>query len=105
MITSKSPLESRYLYNLLHNDLDAYTFVYGIATLMTNLLGRGNPPASHPDDYVTLFHVYEHVINADKLRANRARKGGGAQLSDPDESRVGARPWHDVEARLSMSRA
>jgi hypothetical protein len=34
-------LESRYRYNPLHSDLDAYALAYGIATLMTNLFGRG----------------------------------------------------------------
>jgi hypothetical protein len=34
-------LESSYRYNRLHNDVDAYALSYGIATLMTNLFGRG----------------------------------------------------------------
>jgi hypothetical protein len=78
-------LDSPYRYNPLHNDLDAYALAYGIATLMTNLFGRGKEPFWQQastnlvkfvillhqvlDDYVTLFQVYEHVINADKLRA------------------------------------
>jgi hypothetical protein len=78
-------LDSTYRYNPLHNDLDAYALAYGIATLMTNLFGRGKEPFWQQastnlvkfvillhqvlDDYVTLFQVYEHVINADKLRA------------------------------------
>lgn len=37
-------LDSPYRYNPLHNDLDAYALAYGIATLMTNLLGRGKEP-------------------------------------------------------------
>jgi hypothetical protein len=77
-------LDSPYRYNPLHNDLDAYALAYGIATLMTNLFGRGKEPFWQQastnlvkfvillhqtlDDYVTLFQVYEHVINADKLR-------------------------------------
>jgi len=77
-------LDSRYRYNPLHNDLDAYALAYGIATLMTNLFGRGKEPFWQQastnlvkfvillhqtlDEYVTLFQVYEHVINADKLR-------------------------------------
>jgi hypothetical protein len=81
-------LDSPYRYNPLHNELDAYALAYGIATLMTNLFGRGKEPfwemAStnlvkfvillHQtlDDYVTLFQVYEHVINPDKLRARIA---------------------------------
>src|ERR1700681_3262884 len=78
-------LTSPYRYNPLHNDLDAYALAYGIATLMTNLFGRGQEPFWQQastnlvkfvillhqilDHYVTLFQVYEHVINPDKLRA------------------------------------
>ncbi len=77
-------LASPYRYNPLHNDLDAYALAYGIATLMTNLFGRSKEPFWQQastnlvkfvillhktlDDYVTLFQVYEHVINPDKLR-------------------------------------
>ena len=77
-----------YRYNPLHNDLDAYAPAYGIATLMTNLFGRGKEAIWQPastnvvkfvillhqtlDDYVTLFQVYEHVINPDKLRATES---------------------------------
>jgi hypothetical protein len=78
-------LASEYRYNPLHNDLEAYALAFGIATLMTNLFGRGKEPFWQQastnllkfvillhqvlDDYVTLFQVYEHVINPDKLRA------------------------------------
>ena len=78
-------LDSPYRYNPLHNDLDAYALAYGIATLMTNLFGHGEEPFWQQastnlvkfvillhqtlDDYVTLYQVYEHVINPDKLRA------------------------------------
>jgi len=81
-------LASPYRYNPLHNDLDAYALAYGIATLMTNLFGRGKEPFWQQastnlvkfvillhqtlDDYVTLFQVYEHVINPDKLRTKIA---------------------------------
>ena len=87
-------LDSPYRYNPLHNDLDAYALAYGIATLMTNLFGRGKEPFWQQastnlvkfvillhqtlDDYVTLFQVYEHVINPDKLRAQD--RGRGAAL-------------------------
>jgi hypothetical protein len=37
-------LTSSYRYNPLHNELDAYALAYGIATLMTNLFGRGKEP-------------------------------------------------------------
>jgi hypothetical protein len=81
-------LTSGYRYNPLHNDLDAYAVAFGIATLITNVFGRGNEPFWHQastnlmkfvillhrvlDDYVTLFQVYEHVINPEKLRARIA---------------------------------
>lgn len=81
-------LTSTYRYNPLHNDLDAYALAFGIATLMTNLFGRGKEPFWQQastnlikfvillhqvlDDYVTLFQVYEHVIDPNKLRARIA---------------------------------
>src|SRR3954470_8931217 len=81
-------LTSPYRYNPLHNDLDAYALAFGIATLMTNLFGRGKEPFWQQastnlvkfvillhqtlDDYVTLFQVYEAVINPDKLRSTIA---------------------------------
>jgi hypothetical protein len=68
--------------------LDAYALAYGIATLMTNLFGRGKEPFWQQastnlvkfvillhqtvDEYVTLFQVYEHVINPTKLRTRIA---------------------------------
>ena len=77
-------LSGPYRYNPLHNDLDAYALAYGIATLMTNLFGRGKEPFWQQastnlvkfvillhqtlEDYVTLFQVYEDVINPDRLR-------------------------------------
>jgi hypothetical protein len=61
---------------------------YGIATLMTNLYGHGKEPFWQQastnlvkfvillhqvlDGYVTLFQVYEHAINPDKLQARIA---------------------------------
>src|SRR5437764_13389333 len=90
-------LDSPYRYNPLHNDLDAYALAYGIATLMTNLFGRGKEPFWQQastnlikfvillhqtvDGYVTLFQVYEHAISPDKLRAKIAE----------GEARFGAR--------------
>jgi type IV secretory system conjugative DNA transfer VirD4/TraG family protein len=81
-------LTSEYRYNPLHNDLDAYALAFGIATLMTNLFGRGKEPFWQQastnlikfvillhqvlDDYVTLFQVYEHVIDPGKIRARIA---------------------------------
>jgi hypothetical protein len=81
-------LASPYRYNALHNELNAYALAYGIATLMTNLFGRGKEPFWQQAStnlvkfvillhqtlyvYVTLFQVYQHVINPDKLRTQIA---------------------------------
>ena len=72
-------LTTRYRYNPLHNDLDAYALAYGIASLLNNLFGRGKEPFWQQAytnlvkfvillhkvlyDYVTLFDVYEGAIN------------------------------------------
>ena len=113
-------LHSPYRYNPLHNDLDAYALAYGIATLMTNLFGRGKEPfwqmAStnlvkfvillHQtlDDYVTLVQVYEHVINPDKLRAKiadgeahfalEARRIFVAKDAELSPAGMSTWPWH-----------
>ena len=34
-------LDCPYRHNPLHNDLEAYALAYGIASLLTNLFGRG----------------------------------------------------------------
>lgn len=114
-------LDSPYRYNPLHNELDAYALAYGIATLMTNLFGRGKEPFWQQastnlvkfvillhqtlDDYVTLFQVYEHVINADKLRTRisegerRFSANNRRLVIDKREhlftSALSAWPWHD----------
>src|SRR5467141_1940372 len=72
-------LESKYRYNPLHNDLDAYALAYNIASLFNNLFGRGKEPFWQQAytnlvkfiillhkvafDYVTLFDVYECAID------------------------------------------
>jgi len=72
-------LDSRYRYNPLHNDLDAYALAYNIASLLNNLFGRGKEPFWQQAytnlvkfiillhkvafDYVTLFDVYERAID------------------------------------------
>jgi len=72
-------LNSEYRYNPLYNDLDAYALAYGIASLLNNLFGKGKEPFWQQAytnlvkfvillhkvlyDYVTLFDVYEGVIN------------------------------------------
>src|SRR3982750_4430704 len=76
-------LASKYSYNPLHNDLDAFALAYSIAGLLNNLYGRGKEPFWQQaytnvvkfvillhkvvDGYVTLFQVYECVINPKKL--------------------------------------
>jgi hypothetical protein len=76
-------LASRYRYNPLHNDLDAYALAYSIASLLNNLFGKGKEPFWQQAytnlvkfiillhkvayDYVTLFDVYECAISPDVL--------------------------------------
>lgn len=76
-------LDSKYCYNPLHNDLDAYALAYSIASLINNLFGRGKEPFWQQAytnlvkfiillhkvayDYVTLFDVYECTISPDVL--------------------------------------
>lgn len=83
-------LESPYRYNPLHNDLDAYTLAYGIASLLNNLFGKSKEPFWQQAytnlvkfiillhkvlyDYVTLFDVYEGAINPDIL-AEKIKEG------------------------------
>ena len=72
-------LDSRYRYNPLQSDLDAYALAYNIASLLNNLFGRGKEPFWQQAytnlvkfiillhkvafDYVTLFDVYECAID------------------------------------------
>ncbi len=78
-------LASKYRYNPLHNDLDAYALAYNIASLLNNLFGRGKEPFWQQAytnlvkfiillhkvafDYVTLFDVYECAINPELLES------------------------------------
>src|SRR6266478_354771 len=72
-------LDSKYRYNPLQSDLDAYALAYNIASLLKNLFGRGKEPFWQQAytnlvkfiillhkvayDYVTLFNVYECAIS------------------------------------------
>src|SRR5260370_135481 len=72
-------LDSDYRYNPLHNDLDAYALAYGIASLLSNLFGKGKEPFWQQAytnlvkfiillhkvvyDYVTFFDIYECTIS------------------------------------------
>jgi hypothetical protein len=76
-------LDAAHRYNPLHNDLEAYALAYGIASLLNNLFGKSEEPFWQQaytnlvkfvillhkvvDDYVTLFDVYEAVINPDRI--------------------------------------
>src|ERR1700757_3702958 len=76
-------LDSRYRYNPLQSDLDAYALAYNIASLLNNLFGRGKEPFWQQAytnlvkfiillhkvafDYVTLFDIYECAINPEAL--------------------------------------
>jgi hypothetical protein len=83
-------LDTPYRYNPLHNDMDAYALAYGIASLLNNLFGKGKEPFWQQAytnlvkfvillhkvlyDYVTMFDVYECVINPDLLE-KKIREG------------------------------
>lgn len=97
-------LNTSYRYNPLHNDLDAYALAYGIASLLNNLFGRGKEPFWQQaytnlvkfvillhkvvDGYVTLFDVYDGVINPDRLeeliRRGEERFRSDSLLIDPE---------------------
>ena len=82
-------LDSRYSYNPLENDLDAFALAYSIASLLNNLYGRGKEPFWQQaytnlvkfiillhkvvDEYCTLFQVYECAINPDRLKQKIAQ--------------------------------
>jgi len=77
-------LHSKYRYNPLHNDQDAYALAFGIASLLNNLFGRGKEPFWQQAytnlvkfiillhkvlyEYVTLFDVYACAINPQLLQ-------------------------------------
>ena len=89
-------LHARWRYNPLHNDLDPYALAYNIASLLTNIWGRGKEPfwqQSYTDlvkyiiilhkllfDYVTLFDVYTTAISPTKFE--KLLIDAGAQFSD-----------------------
>lgn len=78
-------LTGNYRYNPLHNDLDAFTLAYSIASLINNLYGKGKEPFWQQaytnlvkfvillhkvvDEYCTLFQLYECAISPAKLKA------------------------------------
>ena len=78
-------LNADYRYNPLYNDLDAYALAYNIASLLTNLFGRGKEPFWQQAytnlvkfiiqlhkvayDYLTLFDIYECAINPELLES------------------------------------
>jgi hypothetical protein len=78
-------LDSDYRYNPLHNDLDAYALAFGIASLLSNLFGKGKEPFWQQAytnlvkfiillhkvlyGYVTLFDVYECTINSARIES------------------------------------
>ena len=76
-------LHSKWRYNPLHNDLDPYALAYNIASLLTNIWGRGKEPFWQQsytdlvkyiiilhkvkDDYVTLFDIYATAISPSRF--------------------------------------
>jgi hypothetical protein len=78
-------LDADWRYNPLHNDLDPYALAFNIASLLTNIWGRGKEPfwqQSYTDlvkyiiilhqvknDYVTLFDIYATAISPTQFEA------------------------------------
>ena len=107
-------LYSEYRYNPLHNDLDAYALAYNIASLLNNLFGRGKEPFWQQAytnlvkfvillhkvafDYVTLFDVYECVINPDLLEG-RIREAE-RRLIEADSALLWEEEYADVSEDL-----
>jgi len=76
-------LNSKWRYNPLQSDLDAYALAYNIASLLTNIWGKGKEPFWQQaytdlvkyiiilhkvkDDYLTLFDVYATAISPSRL--------------------------------------
>jgi hypothetical protein len=85
-------LDSRWRYNPLHNDLDSYALAYNIASLLTNIWGRGKEPfwqQSYTDlvkyiiilhkvrfGYVTLFDIYATAISPARFEELLIETGG-----------------------------
>ena len=77
-------LTGEYCYNPFHNDLDAYTLAYSVASLINNLFGKGKDPFWQQaytnmikfiillhlvvNEYVTLVDVYRCAIGPDELK-------------------------------------
>ena len=77
-------MDARFVYNPLNNDQDAFSLAYSIASLLTNLYGRGKEPFWQQaytnlvkfvillhkvvNGYCTLFQVYECAINPDRIK-------------------------------------
>jgi hypothetical protein len=76
-------LDAKWRYNPLHNDLDPYALAFNIASLLTNIWGRGKEPFWQQsytdlvkyiiilhkvyDDYVTLFDIYATAISPSRF--------------------------------------
>lgn len=85
-------LNSKWRYNPLQSDLDAYALAYNIASLLTNIWGKGKEPFWQQaytdlvkyiiilhkvkDDYVTLFDVYATAISPSRLEQLLIETGG-----------------------------
>jgi len=70
-------LTSRYRYNPLHNDLDAYALAFGIATLMTNLYGRGKEPFwQQASTNLVKFVILLHQMRRNETQRHRRLEMG-----------------------------
>jgi hypothetical protein len=107
-------LESEYVYNPLHNDLDAFALAYSIASLLNNLYGKGKEPFWQQaytnlvkfiillhkvvDGYVTLLDVYICAINPNKLSAKI--KEGDAMFEAVADAPAG---WISIDPMLYLA--
>src|SRR6266704_874830 len=74
-------LDSKYRYNTLHNDLDAYALAYNIASLLNNFFGRGKEPFWQ-QTYTNLvkFIILLHKVAFDYAKRCLARGGDPAEI-------------------------
>ncbi len=108
-------LDGSWRYNPLHSDLDAYALAYNIASLLTNIWGKGKEPfwqQSYTDlvkyiiilhkvhnDYVTLFDVYATAISPERLETLLIDVG--TRFSDASWVAISKEQFKDCEVDLT----
>jgi len=108
-------LNADWRYNPLHNDLDPYALAFNIASLLTNIWGRGKEPFWQQsytdlvkyiiilhqvkDDYVTLFDIYATAISPARFEALLIE--AGARFLDDAWVVIGKEDFKSCPADLS----